>query len=135
MWHAGLAADGDDALRTAIQIMDDQYIHEDDPRRGDAYAKLGILLSYNDLSNRRETLEIRKKASDVRQREFDEKPINEITRSDEIRLYNFKCDLAWTCLHEGRYTEAEPIMEECFKKYKSGTQKRCYPSSTRSITP
>lgn len=26
MWHAGLASDGDDALRTAIQIMDDQYM-------------------------------------------------------------------------------------------------------------
>lgn len=103
MWHAGMAADCDDALRTAIQIMDDQYIHEDDPRRGDAYAKLGILLSYNGLSDRRETLELRKKASDVRQKEFDEKPINEITRSDEIRLYNVKCDLAWTYLHERRY--------------------------------
>ena len=117
MWHAGLAADGDDALRTAIQIMDDLYIHEDYPRRGDAYAKLGILLSYNGLSDRRETLELRKKASDVRQKEFNEKPINEITRSDEIRLYIVRCDLAWTYLHEGRYTEAEPIMEECFKKY------------------
>lgn len=117
MWHAGLTSDGDDALRTAIQIMDDRDIHEEDPRRGDACAKLGILLSYNGVSDRRQTLRLRKKALDIRQKEFDGKAINEITRNDEIRLYNVKCDLAWTYLHEGRYTEAEPIMEECFKKY------------------
>lgn len=90
MWHAGLASDGDDALRTAIQIMDDQYIHEDNPRRGDAYSKLGILLSYNGVRDRRETLELRKKALNIRQKEFDEKATKETTRNDEIRLHNIK---------------------------------------------
>lgn len=116
MWHAGLASDGDDALRTAIQIMDDQYIHEDNPRRGDAYSKLGILLSYNGVRDRRETLELRKKALNIRQKEFDEKATNETTRNDEIHLHNIKCNLAWTYLHDGRYSEAESIMEDCFKK-------------------
>lgn len=117
MWHAELASDGDDALRTAIQIMDDQYIHEDNPHRGDVYSKLGILLSYNGVRDRRETLELRKKALNIRQKEYDEKATNETTRNDEIRLHNIKCNLAWTYLHGGRYSEAESIMEDCFKNF------------------
>lgn len=118
MWHAGLASDGHDALGTAIKIMDDEDVENDDPRRGDVYAKLGILISYNGVSDRREALELRMKAWDVRHKEFSAKAPNEVTRNDEIRLFNVKCDLAWTYLHEGRDAEAEPIMNECLIKYK-----------------
>ncbi|KAL9036049.1 MAG: hypothetical protein Q9180_004523 [Flavoplaca navasiana] len=119
MWHAGLASEGHKALDTAIHIMDDEKVDKDDPRRGDACAKLGILMSYNGVSDRRETLEHRKQAWEIRHKEFESKSANETTRNDEIRLYNVKCDLAWTYLHERDFAQALPIMEDCYTKYKS----------------
>lgn len=119
MWHAGLASEGHKALDTAIHVMDDEDVKREDPRRGDIEAKLGILMSFNGVSDRRETLEHRKQAWEIRHKEFEGKSANEITRNDEIRLYNVKCDLAWTHLHERNFAEALPIMEECYTKYQS----------------
>ena len=119
MWHAGLATEGHEALDTAIGVMDQAHLESDDPMRGDTYAKLGILISYNGVSDRRETMRLRQKAWDIRHKEFDDKPPDERSRNDEIRLYNVKCDLAWTFLHERQVDKIEPIMKECYNKYKA----------------
>jgi hypothetical protein len=119
MWHAGLAEAGHDALHTTIKIFDREGVDKSDIRRSDVYSKLGILISFNGVSEREETHKRRMQALEIREKEFNEKPQGSITRNDEIRLYNMKSDLAWTWLHEEKFQKSESLMEECLKKYKS----------------
>ncbi|KAL8788160.1 MAG: hypothetical protein Q9213_001799 [Squamulea squamosa] len=95
MWHAGLASEGREALNTAIHIMDDEKVDKTAPIRGDGHAKLGILTCFIGVSGRRETLEHRKQALDIRHKECEGKP-----KTNEIAL-------------------ALPIMEVCYTKYNS----------------
>jgi hypothetical protein len=119
MWHAGLAEAGHDALETVVDVYDREHVPEQDERRSNVYSRLGILISFNGVSDREETLKYRLKAMDIRQKAFDKIPKNKVTREDEMRLFNVKSDLAFTFLHEERFTDLEPIMDKCYEKYRA----------------
>lgn len=118
MWHAGLAEEGQDALETVLDVYDKENVPKNDERRSNTYSKLGILISFNGVSDRKDTMEYRMKAWNARHEVFKSIPSNKVTREDEINLYTVKSDLAYTYWHEERFEDVERIMTECFAQYK-----------------
>jgi hypothetical protein len=56
--------------------------------------KLGILISFNGVCDRKETMKYRMKAWDARHETFKNIPTNKVTREDELYLCTVKSDLA-----------------------------------------
>ena len=53
MWHAGKFLEGQDALKTAVTIMDKTELEDHHPLRANAYKMLGIMSSFEGVSERR----------------------------------------------------------------------------------
>lgn len=119
MWHAGLVADGSEALETAEHILDERGIHEIDPLRGDIVGNLGILSGFGGVSQREEGMQRRLKALKIRKEVHEDIPEKKITQDDNTRLYIAESDVAFGRLQEEKFEEVEEIMERCLAAYKT----------------
>ena len=86
MWHAGLVDDGSEALETAEHILDEREVGEIDPLRGDVLGNLGIPSSFAGVSQRKEGMDRRLEALQIRIEVYEDVPKKKVTRNDEIRL-------------------------------------------------
>jgi hypothetical protein len=80
--------------------------------------KLGSLISFSGVGDRKETMKYRIKTWDARHETFKNIPTNKVTREDEMNLCTVKSDLAYTYWHEERFEDVERIMEQCLEQYK-----------------
>jgi len=118
MWHAGLMAQGYEALETAEHILDDHNETAKNPLRGNIHEHIGIIASFYGVSQREECMKRRYEAIKARRVWFDTIPKDKVTRDDEIRLWNVESDLAFGMMQEESFDEAEKQIEKCLDQYK-----------------
>ncbi|KAI0901758.1 hypothetical protein F4806DRAFT_490232 [Annulohypoxylon nitens] len=119
MWHAGLLADGIDALRTAEHILDVHDVGIDHHLRGNIEEHIGICASFRGVRFRDEAMSRRHKA--ILAREASHKKIETerpIKLEDEIRRWNVQSDMAFGLLQPKDFAQAGVIIEKCHDQYK-----------------
>jgi tetratricopeptide (TPR) repeat protein len=118
MWHSGKFPEGEKALGTAENILDDNNAPLSHPLRSNIYVVLGILSSFEGVSQRKYSFELRKKAYESRHASLDGVPKMKLTLEDEMRLWNVESDLAFGWVQQEDFEEAATIMEKCLEQYK-----------------
>ena len=95
MWHAGKLPEGQEALKTAVTIMDKNELEDDHPLRANAYEMLGIMSSFEGVSKRWHSMDLRYKALEARKLSYDSIPRSKVTRDDEIKRWTVESDVAY----------------------------------------
>ncbi|KAM5472504.1 hypothetical protein MauCBS54593_003096 [Microsporum audouinii] len=132
LWHTGQYDDCDTAMNAAEHIIETGSEEEKSSADWEKYLSdiqlvTGIVADCVGVTRREESLDRRRKLSELRQREFNRIPRSLVTTEDEIRLGNAKGDLACAYLQRGLYKDAREIMEKLLKDYQRwGTEKE-YP--------
>ena len=119
MWHVGLLKDGMATLETAEEVLKDLDLDKDHPLMSEIDVPLGIICDFVGVSRRKEALFRRKRALDIRTKEYDTIPKNDRTITDKIRLFNVEADMGCALLQQERFVEAEKKFENCLVQYRS----------------
>ena len=127
MWHAGKFSEGQEALKTAVTIMDKNELEDKYPLRANAYEMLGIMSSFEGVSERRHSMDLRYKALEARKLSYDSIPRSKVTRDDEIKRWTVESDVAYGLVQQEQFELAAEIMERCFKKYQEWGPRDKYP--------
>lgn len=127
MLHAGKFSEGQEALRTAATIIDDDELENDHSLRANVYEVLGNLSSFEGVSERRHSMYLRYKALKARKLSYDSIPRSKVTRNDEIRRWTVESDVAYALGQREEFKPAAEIMERCFKKYQEWGAEDEYP--------
>ena len=127
MWHAGKFSEGQEALKTAVTIMDKNQLGDNRPLRANAYEMLGIMSNFEGVSERRHSMDLRYKALEARKLSYDSIPRNKVTRDDEIKRWNVESDVAYGLVQQEEFEPAAEIMERCLKKYQEWGPEDQYP--------
>lgn len=128
MWHAGKFPEGQEVLKTAVTIMDKNKLGDDHPLRANAYEMLGIMSSFEGVSERRHSMNLRYKALEARKLSYDPiKPRNKVTRDDEIKRWTVESDVAYGLVQQEDFEPAAEIMDRCLKKYQQWGPEAQYP--------
>ena len=85
MWHAGKFSEGQEAMKTAVTIMDKNELENNHPLRPNAYEMLGILSSFEGVSERKQSMDLRYKALKARKLSYDSIPRSKVAIDDEIK--------------------------------------------------
>lgn len=121
-WEREMTHDGLLLLETAEIILNGLNYDPHARLRADIHAIGGIIRDNVGISKKREGLEQRLKALEIRQWVVDNNPSN-VARDDEILLYNAKNDVAESLLQSYEYSEAAILIEQCREQYqKWGTE-------------
>lgn len=120
MWERGLSADGLRLLEAA-----EKHLKELNSKEELLMASINVIIVLliwdHGISRRNESLDRIKNALTIRQNHQNNtlRPdSSEIPRTDDILLHNAWSDYAVTQLQFHKVSEAEPIFERCFEKYK-----------------
>ncbi len=127
MWHAGKFPEREEALETAVNIMDDNKLEDDHPLRANVYEMLGIMSSFEGVSERRHSMDLRYKALEARKLSYDAIPRSKVTREDEIKRWIVESDLAYGLVQQEDFEPAAEIMERRLKKYHEWGPEDDYP--------
>ena len=127
LWHAGRLPEGEEALETAVDIMDKNKLYGGDPLRAAALQTLGIISSFEGVSERQKSMNLRFKASEARKRAFDAIPQGEVTRDDEIKRWLVESDVAYGLVQQEDFKAADEIMERVLQKYREWGSENDYP--------
>jgi hypothetical protein len=118
MWHAGLLAEGIDAMRTAEHILDHHKVGNENPLRSNIHEHIGIFASHSGVSLRDEAMSRRHKAIEAREVSYNAIPKRLLTREDEIRRWNVQSDMAFGLLQGEDFAKAGEVIERCHEQYK-----------------
>lgn len=127
MWHSGKLPEGEEALKTAVDIMDDNRVDQEQPLRANIYELLGIMSSFEGVSERKWSMDLRYKALEARKQSFDAIPQSKITRDEEVRRWIVESDLAYGFVQQEDFEPAAKIMERVLKKYHEWGSEDEYP--------
>ena len=127
MWHAGNFPEGQEALKTAVTIMDNNELEDNHALRANAYEMLGIMSSFEGVSERRHSMDLRYKALEARKLSYDSIPLNKVTKDDEIKRWTVESDVAYGLVQQEDFESAAEIMERCLKKYQEWGPEEEYP--------
>ena len=127
MWHAGKFLEGQDALKTAVTIMDKNELEDHHPLRANAYKMLGIMSSFEGVSERRYSMDLRYKALEARKLSYNSIPPTKVTRDDEIKRWTVESDVAYGLVQQEDFEPAAEIMERCLNKYQEWGSEDEYP--------
>lgn len=127
MWHAGKVPEGEEALQTAANVLDDNKVEEDNPVRADVYNLLGIITSFDGVSERKRSMDLRYKAHNARKLEFEGIPQGKVTRDDEIKREIVNSDFAYALVQEEDFEQAAEIFEKTLQKYRQWGSEEEYP--------
>ena len=117
MWHAGKLSEGVEALETAIDIMEENDVPHNHPLRANVYEMLGIMSSFEGVSERKHSMDLRFKALNARKLSYDAIPRSKITRDDEVQRWIVESDVAYGLVQQEDFNPAAEIMERVLKKY------------------
>ena len=127
IWHAGKLSEGQEALETAVNIMDKNELEDNQPLRANAYEMLGIMSSFEGVSEREHSMDLRYKALEARKLSYDSIPQGKVTRDDEIKRWTVEYDVAYGLVQQEDFEPAAEIMESCLKKYQEWGPEDDYP--------
>ena len=127
MWHAGNLSEGQEALETAVTIIDKNELEDNHPLRANAYEMLGIMCSFEGVSERKHNMDLRYKALEARKLSYDSILLDKVTRDDEIKRRTVKSDVAYGLVQQEDFEPAANIMERCLKKYQEWGTEDDYP--------
>ncbi len=117
MWHAGKFPEGEEALETATDIMDRNGVQNDHPLRANVYEMLGIMSSFEGVSERKHSMDLRFKAMTARKLSYDAIPQSKVTRDDEVKRWIVESDVAYGLVQQEDFQDAAAIMEKVLKQY------------------
>ena len=121
-WARGFTRDGLLLLETAEQVLDEissdasRSFVDSDIMRADINTIIALMHDNTGISTRAEGLKKRKIALDIRKKRTES--LTQVSRNEEILLYNAWLDYAISLLQYNRYQEAEPILSSCLEKYR-----------------
>lgn len=115
-WERGVTREGLLLLRTAEEVLDSISFDTNAVMRADIHTIIACMYDNTGLSNRKESVLRREKALKIRETRCKASP--KPRRDDEVLLYNAHMDYAISLLQSHNYTDAEPIVEICLRKYK-----------------
>ncbi len=118
MWHAGKFTEGETALETAEQILDENETKPSNPLRANIYSILGIISSFEGVSQRTRSMEYRHKAIETRDEALGKIPLSKMSQEQEMLIWNVKSDLAYGFAQEEDFMRVREIMEKCLEQYK-----------------
>lgn len=115
-FERGITQEGLLLLKTAEAVLDAFSPEDHQVMKADIHALIAIMYDNTGIGNRQEAFERRKIALDIRKKIFEnaERP----RRQDEILLYNSWMEYAISLLHYHHFEEAEPIIENCLRKFR-----------------
>lgn len=112
LWQRYVANDASILLRTAEDILREiEGNHED--LLAEINYTITLIFQNKGISQRREDLARFQSILAYRERAFNDKKPEDITRNDEGLVFNAQADYANAVLALGNYAEAEPIYERC----------------------
>ncbi|KAG8533100.1 uncharacterized protein KY384_001883 [Bacidia gigantensis] len=117
MWHAGKVPEGEEALETASDVMDENKVEDDNTVRADVYNLLGIITSFDGVSERERSMDLRHKAYNARKAEFGGLPQSKVTIDDEIKREIVNSDFAYALVQEEDFDQAAEIFSKTLQKY------------------
>jgi tetratricopeptide (TPR) repeat protein len=117
MWFSGKFPEGEKALGTAENILDDNKAKWNDELRAHVYAMLGIITSFEGVSERKRSMEFRKNAYFSRNQGIGRKPESDRTRDEDIMVWNMHSDMAFGYIQEEDWESTAKNMDECFEQY------------------
>lgn len=123
MWHAGKLKEGEEALETAEKIMDDKDVH-DPAMKANVLQLLGIMTSFDGVSERKRSMKLRHEAKAARHQAVDETPRGKMTKDDWMEAAMVEHDMAFAYVQQEDFEDAAKLMKEMIKQYeKWGTEK------------
>jgi tetratricopeptide (TPR) repeat protein len=117
MWDRGLADDGQKVLTTAEEILDAVRIPQEHILRANINLVLSLFGEDVGISCRRETLQRRERALNIRQSLWDATPLDQRSHDDEVLIYAAIVDLACSYQQYNNYDKVRELIEASLKKY------------------
>lgn len=114
-FERGITHEGLLLTRTAEEVLDACSPHDHQVMRADIHAMIAIMYDNTGIGERKEGLKRRKIALDIRKKIFE--AADTPRRQDEMLLYNSWMEYAISLLHYHRFEDAEPIIENCLRKF------------------
>lgn len=115
-WERGMTREGLMLLRTSEGVLDALQFDANDTSRADIHIIVALMYDNTGVSSRQEAMNRRLKALEIRETEMYTKK-SSAYHDNEVLLYNARMDYAISLLQFHDYRQAEPIIEECLKKY------------------
>ncbi|ORY58056.1 uncharacterized protein BCR38DRAFT_447870 [Pseudomassariella vexata] len=116
LWQRYIYSDAMKLLDSAEKILD-ELESEEENLRAEINVTINLLLQYFGISHRKESKERLGRILEYRQKIMDKKAPEDITREDQILLIDAKADYANGLLQFNDYKAAEPIYQDCYKRY------------------
>ena len=118
MWFSGKFPEGEKALETAENILDDNRARWTDKLRAHIHSMRGIIASFEGVSERARSMEFRKSAYKMRQLgDIGRKPEAKRPREEDMIYWNTHSDAAFGFIQEEDFNSTKNYMDECFKQY------------------
>ena len=127
MWRAGKLTEGEEALETAVDIIDRNGLEKGSPLRADALQVLGIMSSFEVVSERKKSMELRYEVLAARELAYEDIPQNKVARDDEFRRWIVDSDVAYGLVQQEDFKAADAIMQGCLEKYDEWGTEDGYP--------
>lgn len=118
MWFSGKFPEGEKALDTAESILDDNKAKWNDPLRANIYVMLGVITSFEGVSERKRSMGFRKNAYQSRNQGLGQKPESERTREEDMMVWNVHSDMAFGFIQEEDFKSTAEYMEDCLEQYR-----------------
>lgn len=118
MWHSGRFREGMATLEKADLVLTKEGTPISHPLRSNIYALLGIMSSFQGISQRQHSLDLRGKAIEAREAFFRAIPSGQVTLNDEIRRWNVQSDLAFAKCQDEDFDTAKVIIDKCLERYR-----------------
>ncbi|KAK4697613.1 hypothetical protein P7C71_g481, partial [Lecanoromycetidae sp. Uapishka_2] len=114
-WARGFTRDGLLLLKTAEQVLDTIHFDGSHVMRADINTIIALMYDNTGISTRAEGLGRREVALEIRKTQVED--VTHVSDVEDTLLYNAWLDYAISLLQYNRYKEAEPILDNCLKKY------------------
>lgn len=118
-WERGMTRSGLTLLRTSEEVLDALSFDSHDSLRADIHIIVALMYDNTGVSNRKEAIVRREKALEIRKTrtQTDPRPSVAALHEEEVLLYNARMDYAISLLQFHDYRRAEPVIEDCLRKY------------------
>ena len=123
----GMSGDGQRILETAETVLDEMQFDPDSPLRANIHLILALILDNVGITQRRQTLERRQAAFNIRTKMLNAIEPAKRTTEDEILYYNALNDLSCSYQDYNRFDEIEVNSTACLKKYQEWGDERKVP--------
>lgn len=117
MWFSGKFPEGKEALGTAEHVLNENNARNDNQLYGHVYAMLGIITSFEGVSERKRSMEFREQAYWARKLDMGKKPEGERSTEEHTILWNSHSDMAFGFIQEEDFEKTADFMEDCYAQY------------------